>query len=409
MSHIGMTVFKREGRKFFECQWVDPTTGKKRTKSTRETSESKARQFAGRLQAELEQQGEFRKNVTWQDFKSQYLLEVVAPQRKKSRQNVASAFNAIETHVSPKKLTALTAGVISQFASKLRATGISEASVKRHLSALRTMLRWAYKMKMLREVPHIAMPRKVGGMKGRAPSQEEFERILGKVRAVVKKEREASWRFLIRGLWWSGLRISEAVDLHWTDDRLISVDLTGKRPRFRIQIEADKGTTFRLLPMAPEFARMILAVPEAERHGYVFNPLPVDGGPRLNADWVSKVISMIGEKAGVKVATNSRLDPATGETGDVVKYASAHDFRRAFGLRWAGRVMPNVLMELMRHASIETTMRYYVGKNADITGEIIWEAVANVSANTPENDLHADSPDETQPVDRTQLTEVSPP
>ena len=41
-----------------------------------------------------------------------------------------------------------------------------------------------------------------------------------------------------------------------------------------------------------------------------------------------------------------------------VKYASAHDFRRAFGVRWAARLMPAQLMELMRHESIETTLRF---------------------------------------------------
>jgi integrase len=57
-----------------------------------------------------------------------------------------------------------------------------------------------------------------------------------------------------------------------------------------------------------------------------------------------------------------------------VKYASAHDFRRAFGERWAARIMPAQLKELMRHESIETTLRYYVGTNAARTAEACWEA-----------------------------------
>ena len=58
-----------------------------------------------------------------------------------------------------------------------------------------------------------------------------------------------------------------------------------------------------------------------------------------------------------------------------VKYASAHDLRRAFGERWASRVMPAVLKELMRHESIETTLRYYVGTNAERTADVCWEAL----------------------------------
>jgi len=36
--------------------------------------------------------------------------------------------------------------------------------------------------------------------------------------------------------------------------------------------------------------------------------------------------------------------------------------------------MPQVLKELMRHESIETTMRYYVGQNAERTAAAVYEA-----------------------------------
>ncbi len=45
-----------------------------------------------------------------------------------------------------------------------------------------------------------------------------------------------------------------------------------------------------------------------------------------------------------------------------------HDLRRSFGERWATRVMPQVLMELMRHESIEATMNYYVGRKCSANG-----------------------------------------
>jgi len=76
-----------------------------------------------------------------------------------------------------------------------------------------------------------------------------------------------------------------------------------------------------------------------------------------------KVVSEIGKAAGVKVNEVPK-----------VKFASAHDLRRSFGERWATRVMPNVLQELMRHESIQTTMQYYVGQNAQRTAAILWEA-----------------------------------
>ena len=56
-----------------------------------------------------------------------------------------------------------------------------------------------------------------------------------------------------------------------------------------------------------------------------------------------------------------------GEQTGKVKHASAQDLRRSFGQRWAARIMPPDLMVLMRHESIETTLRYYVGRNAQTT------------------------------------------
>jgi integrase len=67
----------------------------------------------------------------------------------------------------------------------------------------------------------------------------------------------------------------------------------------------------------------------------------------------------------------------------LAKHASAHDLRRSSGERWAARVMPQVLPELMRHESIETTMKYYVGLNAQSTAAVLWEAVREPELQPP--------------------------
>jgi hypothetical protein len=36
--------------------------------------------------------------------------------------------------------------------------------------------------------------------------------------------------------------------------------------------------------------------------------------------------------------------------------------------------MPAILMQLMRHESIGTTMRYYVGRSVEATTQVLWEA-----------------------------------
>jgi integrase len=135
----------------------------------------------------------------------------------------------------------------------------------------------------------------------------------------------------------------------------------------RIPAELEKGHQDRLLPIAPEFAEFLLRTPEDHRTGRVFKPEPEKTGRKtLTIIRVIKIMALIGEKSGVVV----HVSPKTGKK----KYASAHDFRRAFGDRWALRVMPPVLMQLMRHESIETTMRFYVGRSVQATADVVWEA-----------------------------------
>lgn len=178
------------------------------------------------------------------------------------------------------------------------------------------------------------------------------------------------------GLWLSGLRLSDATALYWNREdcpeaKCLEVDLSGKRPMLLIPAGFDKSKKERILSIAPEFAEFLLATPEAERVGTVFHlkrrRKRYDGEIRLIQ--VSNVISEIGRKANVKVNT---------ETG---KTASAHDLRRSFGQRWAARVMPQILMQLMRHEDISTTMKYYVGREAEATADVLYAAVEKLGTN----------------------------
>ena len=154
----------------------------------------------------------------------------------------------------------------------------------------------------------------------------------------------------------------------------------------RIHAEAEKGHRDRLLPMAPEFVRFLRATPAAERRGHVFRPMSRAGkASTWGTDWISRVVCRIGEIAGVVVNRTTKVDRKTRERREAIKYASAHDFRRSFGARWSNLVMPRVLMELMRHESIDTTMKYYVGRNAEATADACWEAfeaAGQASSNT---------------------------
>jgi integrase len=132
-----------------------------------------------------------------------------------------------------------------------------------------------------------------------------------------------------------------------------------------------------MLPMTPDFATLLESVPQRERRGRVFKLLAADG-TRMPATrrTVGPVVSAIGEKAGIVVDEQQR----GGKT--MRKFASAHDLRRAFGQRWAAKLMPTVLRELMRHTDIGTTMKYYVGQNAESTADAVWATEGNILGNT---------------------------
>lgn len=94
------------------------------------------------------------------------------------------------------------------------------------------------------------------------------------------------------------------------------------------------------------------------------------------------------EAAKGNVKVDERAD---GDGERKVVFASAHDLRRAFGHRWAKKVMPMVLKELMRHESVTTTEKYYVGVQAQETARHLRETQTrgkkvNAEVNRPRAD-----------------------
>lgn len=438
-EQIKVQVIDR-GRKCLYLRYTDPMTGKDIEKSSECTTRKDAVKAAGKWEAEL-REGRFKSpnRITWAEFRQRYDSDVVPGMQDTTALKVSGVFDAVERIVAPGKLSALTAERISHYVKVLRAEEVeieervptvdahgrkrverrkktvtvkrSESTIKGHLAVLKAALHWAQRVKLLHAVPSIEMPKRAKGskmMKGRPITGEEFERMLAAVPKlfltidptkesnpeVIERDKAAAevkatpWRQFLLGLWWSGLRLEEAINLWWDADDGLSVDLSGRRPMLRIPAEHEKGHQDRLLPMAPELAKTLLAVPAAARIDRVFKL------PYTRKDTVSKVVVRIGMLAGVKVNTN----PQTGK----VKYASAHDLRRSFGERWAARVMPQILMQLMRHESIETTMRFYVGRNAETAADVLWEAVkGDTSGDSHPDEKSGESSEVVMPQKRT--------
>jgi integrase len=73
------------------------------------------------------------------------------------------------------------------------------------------------------------------------------------------------------------------------------------------------------------------------------------------------------------------------KNGGKLVWASARNLRRTFAARWSRRVNSMVLKELMRHASVTTTEKYYVGIQSDETSAL----PASLMSNKPAEGEHS--------------------
>ena len=292
--------------------------------------------------------------VPWDKFVTGYLDDGLFFCRQSSFDKAQGVLRGFKAAVEPASLSEAVKGV-DKYRKSL--AGLSPETVRGYLAILRAAFNWAVSKNMLPAAPHISMPprRRDEAMKGRAITGEEFERLLEACGRLCGSEYD----WLLRGLWTSGLRLGEALNLWWEQHDGLWLDFSGRRPMLRIPAESEKGRRNRLCPVAPEFAEALDERPS--RTGRVFEiyePL----------EQVSRNISAVGKLANVVV----RIDRKT-------KYASAHDLRRSFGERWALRVPAHILMQLMRHQSIETTLRYYVRANCEQMADLLWSSQQSLS------------------------------
>jgi integrase len=349
-----------KGRSELVFRWKDPITRRWCQQSAGTANRRKAEKAAARLEVTLATPIA-DEDCTFEQFEARYKDEWVAALAEGTRVTVNSAFKQVKKHLNPRRLTDVTKAHVMLLQTKMREDGLSPNTIQGYLGHIRSAFSWAVEVGLIPEVPWPVKKRRQAARKsqvsrssrGRAPTTEEFERMLGAISQVPRVKDRDGLRFCMRGLWLSGLRLEESGNLTWDDSGELAIDLSGDHPRMRIWGEGQKSGMDQYLPITPDFAEFLLAVPEADRVGQVFRVESAYAGRYLDHKTVGDLIRAIGRKANVLVNRQTE------------KFATAHDLRRAFGTRWAARVMPTVLKDLMRHKSIETTMKYYVTHQAD--------------------------------------------
>lgn len=351
----------------WKLRWRDPLSGRVRQRRVDAKNRKEATRQAGSLEQRIaEGAAILTRPLLWTEFKRRYFAEHVSRLAPGSRKNIETSFRHVDRILQVRHVGELDAQKVSYFQSQLREKGAAAATVNAHSRNLRTALRWAVEMELLAKCPRIRFDRVPKGpkMKGGHVSEADFLRALEVVPQVVPIEAVDSWRFFLRGLWESGLRLKESLQVSWDDPDRSRVDLsTPRHEKLIILGESEKGRRNRVWPMPPGFVLLLREVPIERRTGNVFKFAGPRGG--LTDD---KSISRLGAKilaqAGVVAINGSKL-----------KRATLHDLRRSFILRMK-RALPNPLdlQRMARHEDLNVTKEFYVGDDDDHLHATLWAA-----------------------------------
>jgi integrase len=260
--------------------------------------------------------------MPWEKFRTYYEDEKLADRREATRKKAGYVFDKFEELTSAiLTLGQITGRTISKYTQALREAGMQPATIQRHLAYLRAALHWASKQRFIREVPTFIMPKLPKKKTIRKIVAEQFEKLLAKA-------KDPHWKRLITTAWYTGMRWNEMLDLTWDNREMPWIDFATSR--IRIPAAYNKSDEDQIIPLHADLAKDLKEV--KDRTGFLF---PFRNAPRE----VSRKFTKLARSAGLKI--------------------TLHDLRRSFGSRYAAVVPAQVLQRLMRHSSIETTLRYY--------------------------------------------------
>lgn len=362
---VVVKIRKYANRPNYQLEYVDPATGKKHRVSAGTTRKAVAQQAAAKLQDSLNDESNSETSLTWDSFVEIYESQKLASDSKRTRNRGIYVLRKFAEIVGKIKLDQIQNHHVTTFGTYLRDSKRSVATVNGYLGHLRLAFNWANKQGYMPKTLHYPSYKGASGKRSQMRSAPlRHNQLLAMLAACERLRQDGErWSRLLQALWLSGLRLEEAVRLSW-DQPPFQVDLHGgEYPRYIIFAEGHKRRTDQYAPITPDFAEFLEQTPLDDRTGHVLS-IPSHGQyEQLTPHYVGQEIHRIAKHAGVQTAPG--------------KFASAHDFRRAFGTRWAQRVAPLVLKELMRHATIQTTSDFYVGLDTNDVSEKLWNEWSN--------------------------------
>jgi integrase len=356
---ITVWVQRFNDRATLMLQWLDPDTGRRKSKSAGTAKEGEAEQARSDLEYELNH-GKYQEasKLDWEHFRDMFEAEYLPGLRSRTQEKYRTVLDVFEEIVHPKSLRSITERTISLFVKGMRErdplackrkkkrrsirprqrtparvgkTGLAPTTIKNYLVSLKNVLGWAVSQKLLPAVPTfptIKVPKK----KPQPIAAESFEKLL-------EKAPDPLWRAYLQCGWYGGLRLSEASHLRWEpSEEFPWVDFEGNRillPAVFVKAAEDQWV--------PLHSILRQALAELPRTGPLVFPFRSrKGGGRLSRNGITNRVLAMAKQAGVKL--------------------SMHRLRKGFGCRVAkqlGKGNAPILHELMRHSSMQVTMDYY--------------------------------------------------
>lgn len=370
----------RPARRNYQIPYTCPKTGVRKRLTVGSRNEVDAARLKQQVEAKLlldlevtpKTQKPIGPEMPWAEFRELYRASRLKFLRDSSAMHAESRLDIAERIIKPKTLgDFVRIEKLRKYLETLR-LGVDRSppkprsphAAKSNMATVAAALNWAWENELLStkpRFPKVETP-KTKRMKGRPLTESEVERMIAAVEPVVGKDATKGWNYLLHGILESGLRLQEVMGLSWDDPHAIRPHFEHERlPTLVFPAAMQKNDTDQSVPMLPSFEALLLQTPQDERKGWVFHPMSLQ--PKLGrgaspyrptAEWVGRVISRIGRKAGIVV------EPANERTGRNAKYASAHDLRRTFAQRLRNKgVAPLLISVVMRHASWETTQKHY--------------------------------------------------
>ena len=219
-------------------------------------------------------------DMDWSDFRQRFRSLHLATVRDSTAFHAESRLDLAERILKPKKLGEIAdPNALQQLQAKLLSGAASRRkkprsahTVRGYMNSVLAALNWAYLQGWLQVTPKLRKIKtaKQKVMKGRPITHEEFQKLLDSTEKVVGSKAAESWRFVLRGLWESALRLDELMHVSWDQMGAIRpVWKENRLPVLNIPASMQKNDTEESIPLLPWFEAIILETPPEQRRGWV--------------------------------------------------------------------------------------------------------------------------------------------